>query len=181
MQRHRDKNATGASRHHVTPRVLRAHSALTAVEEARLERDSGSKWFEPQLQMIESNNANAWLQSSAYAVLSGRKKRGRCRRHPSSVRRGFSPPWTQPRARRLQVSSLSKFPFPPFLSFHYFITIDPVRPGDRAGKEEECPGLIASRWQASSLTLVVPLEVKKAMLFPNLFIPRHPCRAGKLE
>lgn len=167
MQRHRDKNATGVSRHHVTPHVLRAHSALTAVEEARLERDRGSKWFEPQLQMIESNNANAWLQSSAYAVLSGRKKRrGRCRRHPSSVRSGgFSLPATQPRARRLQGSLLSKLPVPPFLSCHYFIPIDPVRPGDRAGKEEECPGLIASRWQASSLILVVPLEVKKQCSF----------------
>lgn len=50
------KNATGTSRHQVTHHILRAHPALLVVAEVRLERNSGRKLFELQIQMIESNN-----------------------------------------------------------------------------------------------------------------------------
>lgn len=69
--------------------------------------------------------------------------------------------------RTLLVEFLSKFHFPQFLSFHYFIVIDLVKPGalclraEQVRKRKECAELVASVWQASSLILVVPLEVKK--------------------
>lgn len=76
MQRQRDKNATGMFRHHIAHHFLRAHSALTAVEEVRLERNRGSKCFEPQLQMIENNNPKSLVQSSAHTVLAQGGRRG---------------------------------------------------------------------------------------------------------
>ena len=63
------------------------------MEEVRLERDTGSEWFEPQLQMTESNNSNARVQSSAYTDLSGEEEEeGMGQEAPEHCQRDFSLP-----------------------------------------------------------------------------------------
>lgn len=177
------------SRRHATHDFLRAHSALAAVEAVRLERVSGSKWFEPQLEMIECNNPNAWVQSSACTVLSGGgRRRVDSVRHPSSVGRDFSPSWTQPSARRQNAAGgiLVKISLPtvPLLSlFHCYWSGKAWRalPSGRASKEEK--GVCGAGCQRVAGFISDPggpSRGQKVVLFPNPFIPRHPCQVGKL-
>lgn len=70
----------------LTHKFLRAHHALTATEEVRLERYSGSKWFEPQLPMIKSHNPTEYNALPTFSSLNEEDERrmletsGHCRK-----------------------------------------------------------------------------------------------------
>lgn len=167
MQRDRDKNHTGMSRHHLSHNFLGTHCALIAVEEVRLEGNRGSKWFEPQLQMIESNNPNALVQSSAYTLLLGEKEGMVQETSERCGERFLTTLNTAPRlqAGRCQRSSCqNSLPTVPLLSlFHYDWSGEAwsaVCGQSRSGRGEWAEPIAGVR-QVSSLILVVPLEVKK--------------------
>lgn len=76
-------------------------------------------------------------------------------------------------------------PAVPLLSpFRCYLSGKPRRapPSGGAGEAEECAELIASLWQAPSLILVVPLEVKKQCCFQiclSLVIPAELANSGR--